>query len=298
MRHRRAADGLVTGNSCSRQLADEGLRRARSTPHQSDADAWLSRSTSRTLRRGAASAAARFTDVVVLPTPPLLLTTAITTDDLSVILSRNKRTLPPRACNVSANGAVAQVSQHPRGTGSSRMPRIGRTLDTPRSRPLPTELALAGVTLRRECLPAAATMRAKLDQGLPRRSKRRQVVGAQGGMDLLGWFRGRRASGEDRRLAEWRKAWSAAAAAGDTAQLRRRCARELDAHGPHRRRCGDRAGDARRAAGSRRSSRRRFGPRDCRPLKPDIGWSGPIGVISRRRCRCRTSRPSRAAACC
>jgi hypothetical protein len=38
-------------------------------------------------------------------------------------------------------------------------------------------------------------------------------------MDLLGWFKGRRASGDDRRLAEWRKAWNAAAAAGDTAQL-------------------------------------------------------------------------------
>jgi hypothetical protein len=37
-------------------------------------------------------------------------------------------------------------------------------------------------------------------------------------MDLLGWFRGRRGSGEDRRLAEWRKAWSTAAAAGDTAR--------------------------------------------------------------------------------
>ena len=38
-------------------------------------------------------------------------------------------------------------------------------------------------------------------------------------MDVLGWFKGRRGSGEDRRLAQWRKAWSAAAAAGDTAQL-------------------------------------------------------------------------------
>ena len=38
-------------------------------------------------------------------------------------------------------------------------------------------------------------------------------------MDLLGWFKGRRASGEDRRLAEWRTAWSAAAEAGDTNQL-------------------------------------------------------------------------------
>jgi hypothetical protein len=38
-------------------------------------------------------------------------------------------------------------------------------------------------------------------------------------MDLLGWFKGRRASGEDRRLAEWRKAWSAAAETGDTSQL-------------------------------------------------------------------------------
>jgi len=38
-------------------------------------------------------------------------------------------------------------------------------------------------------------------------------------MDLLGWFRSRRASGNDRRVAEWRKAWNAAAMTGDTAQL-------------------------------------------------------------------------------
>jgi hypothetical protein len=38
-------------------------------------------------------------------------------------------------------------------------------------------------------------------------------------MDLLGWLTGRRAAGEGRRLAEWRKAWSAAAAGGDTAQV-------------------------------------------------------------------------------
>jgi hypothetical protein len=38
-------------------------------------------------------------------------------------------------------------------------------------------------------------------------------------MGLLGWFTGRGASAEDRRLAEWRNAWSAAAEAGDTVQL-------------------------------------------------------------------------------
>ena len=38
-------------------------------------------------------------------------------------------------------------------------------------------------------------------------------------MGLLGWFKGRRASGEDRRLVDWRKAWSAAAESGDTVQL-------------------------------------------------------------------------------
>ena len=43
-------------------------------------------------------------------------------------------------------------------------------------------------------------------------------AGEGGWMDLLGWFRGRRASEDDRRLTEWRKAWNRAAAAGDTAQ--------------------------------------------------------------------------------
>jgi hypothetical protein len=38
-------------------------------------------------------------------------------------------------------------------------------------------------------------------------------------MDLLGWFRPGGAPREDRRLAGWRKDWSAAAAAADTAQV-------------------------------------------------------------------------------
>ena len=38
-------------------------------------------------------------------------------------------------------------------------------------------------------------------------------------MDLLGWFKTSGASREDRRLAGWRKEWSAAAAAADTAQV-------------------------------------------------------------------------------
>jgi hypothetical protein len=40
-----------------------------------------------------------------------------------------------------------------------------------------------------------------------------------GWMDLLAWFRGGRASGEDPRLVDWRKAWRAAVDAGDTDQL-------------------------------------------------------------------------------
>src|SRR4051812_26565547 len=75
-------------------VADDGFRWVRSTPSHSDVEGWLSRSISSTRRRGRASAAARFTDVVVLPTPPLLLTTAVTTWDLSIILSTNPR---PRA---------------------------------------------------------------------------------------------------------------------------------------------------------------------------------------------------------
>jgi hypothetical protein len=65
-------------------------------PHHNEADAWLSRSTRSTRRRADASAAARFTAVVVLPTPPLLFTTAITTIDLSVILSTNRAGETPR----------------------------------------------------------------------------------------------------------------------------------------------------------------------------------------------------------
>jgi len=49
-------------------------------------------------------------------------------------------------------------------------------------------------------------------------------------MDLLGWFKGRRGSGEDRRLGQWRTAWSEAAASGDTARLLPLRA-ELDAMG-------------------------------------------------------------------
>lgn len=38
-------------------------------------------------------------------------------------------------------------------------------------------------------------------------------------MDLLGWFKARGPSREDRRLGGWRKAWAAAAAAADTVQV-------------------------------------------------------------------------------
>jgi hypothetical protein len=38
-------------------------------------------------------------------------------------------------------------------------------------------------------------------------------------MDLLGWLKGRRGTGEDRRVIEWRKSWEAAVDTGDTAQL-------------------------------------------------------------------------------
>src|SRR4051812_45205048 len=70
---------LRMGYFSRRTEAAEGRSWLRETPHQVDADAWLSRSTSSTRRRGADRAVASETAVVVLPTPPLLLRTAMTT---------------------------------------------------------------------------------------------------------------------------------------------------------------------------------------------------------------------------
>ena len=78
------------GYFSSRQAAADGFNWCRGTPSQREAEAWLSRSTSRIRRLGEASAAARFTAAVVLPTPPLLLRTAMTTGNLSGILSTNR----------------------------------------------------------------------------------------------------------------------------------------------------------------------------------------------------------------
>src|SRR4051812_43637940 len=57
--------------------AEDGARFDRSTPSESEAEAWLSRSTRSTRSPWAASAAERLTAVVVLPTPPLRLINAV-----------------------------------------------------------------------------------------------------------------------------------------------------------------------------------------------------------------------------
>src|SRR5215203_370987 len=93
------------GKSWSSTLPADGLSRLRRMPLHAEADAWLSRSTIRTGRRGDASAAARLTAIVVLPTPPLLLTTATITGDFSVI---PERSFLSDGCNSSTRG------RHPR----------------------------------------------------------------------------------------------------------------------------------------------------------------------------------------
>src|SRR4030095_6468812 len=81
---------LRMGYFSRRQDAADGLNRWRGTPSHSEAEAWRARSTRRTRRFGEARATARFTAAVVLPTPPLLLRTAMITGNLSGILSTNQ----------------------------------------------------------------------------------------------------------------------------------------------------------------------------------------------------------------
>jgi hypothetical protein len=64
------ANRLVDRKVVHSTLAADRFNRPRRMPHQTDAEAWLSRSTSSTRRPAEASAAARFTAVVVFPTPP------------------------------------------------------------------------------------------------------------------------------------------------------------------------------------------------------------------------------------
>src|SRR5258708_22437887 len=73
---------LRIGYFSSRQEAVEGFNWWRGTPSHSDAEAWLSRSTSTIRRFGEARAAAKLTAAGVLATPPLLLSTAMTTGNL------------------------------------------------------------------------------------------------------------------------------------------------------------------------------------------------------------------------
>jgi hypothetical protein len=203
------------GNSWSRHEADEGRRCARSTPSHSDADAWLSRSTSSTRRRGDASAAARFTDVVVFPTPPLLLTTAITTWDLSVILSTN---------------VMAGVSG--RFSGTSVV--CGAPVTQP---PVPVSRQACGHA-------SAASMGDKQGVQCGRQGNCTNSVGPvvltdgsnanqtrqRARMRLLDWLKGRARPLEDSRLRGWRDAWSRAAA-GSEHQPSERLAAELDGFG-------------------------------------------------------------------
>ena len=97
------------GRSLSSTLADDGRSRPRSTPYHMEAHAWLSKSIRSTRRAGAARAALRLTAVVVFPTPPLLLATAMTTGNRAVILSQSTTEgRPPAKAGLTLGRAPVQ----------------------------------------------------------------------------------------------------------------------------------------------------------------------------------------------
>src|SRR4029079_12794826 len=104
------------GYFSSRHDAEDGRNCRRETPSHMDMDAWLSKSMTSTRRRAEVSAAARFTAIVVLPTPPFLLSTAMITGNLSGILSRNRaaaRSGVLHVCNANASAFIR--TRHRRG---------------------------------------------------------------------------------------------------------------------------------------------------------------------------------------